>query len=157
MSRILSALLVYSIYAVAQENTATLTGQALDSSGAAVPGVHVVARNVQTGIQRTTLTAETGDYTIPLLPIGTYEITADKDGFKKYVRSGVVLAVDQHARVDVQLQVGAATESIQVTGELPLTQTETSSVGSVIDNQKVVEMPLNGRQFYSLALLVPGV
>jgi hypothetical protein len=157
MSRKLSALLVYSIYAVAQENTATITGQALDSSGAAVPGVRVVARNLQTGIQRTTLTAETGDYTIPLLPIGTYEITADKDGFKKYVRTGVVLAVDQRARVDVQLQVGAATESVQVTAELPLTQTETSSVGSVIDNQKVVEMPLNGRQFYSLALLVPGV
>jgi hypothetical protein len=157
MFRILSALLVYSIYAVAQENTATITGQALDASGAAVPGVRVAARNLQTGIQRAALTAETGDFTIPLLPIGTYEITADKDGFKRYVRTGVLLEVDQHARVDVQLQVGAATESIQVTAEVALTQTDTSSVGSVIDNQKVVEMPLNGRQFYSLALLVPGV
>ncbi|HEY2016407.1 MAG TPA: TonB-dependent receptor [Bryobacteraceae bacterium] len=141
----------------AQENTATITGQALDASGAAVPGARIVARNVETGIQRATVTADTGDYTIPLLPIGTYEVSADKNGFKRYIQSGLVLQVDQHARVDIQLQIGAASESVMVTAEAPLTQTDTSSVGSVIDNQKVVEMPLNGRQFYSLALLVPGV
>ena len=115
------------------------------------------ARNVQTGLERQTQTTERGNYTIPLLPVGTYDISAEKDGFKKSVQAGIVLRVDERARVDIQLQVGASTESIQVTAEIPLTQTETSSVGSVIDNQKVVEMPLNGRQFYSLALLVPGV
>ena len=143
--------------AAAQENTATVTGQVIDPSGAGVPGAAVSARNVQTGLERHTVTAETGNYTIPLLPVGTYEISAVKDGFKKDVQTSVVLQVDQRARIDFQLQVGAASESIQVTAEVPLTQTETSSVGSVIDNQKVVEMPLNGRQFYSLALLVPGV
>jgi hypothetical protein len=157
MSRILLALVVFSLAVLAQENTATITGQATDASGAAVPGARVLARNLQTGTQRSTVTGETGDYTIPLLPIGTYEISVEKEGFKKYVRTGILLEVDQHARVDLQLQVGAASESIQVTAELALTQTDTSSVGSVIDNQKVVEMPLNGRQFYSLALLVPGV
>jgi len=146
-----------SLPLAAQENTATITGQALDASGAAIPGARVVARNVETGIERATLTAETGDYTFPLLPIGTYEVRADKEGFKRYIQSGLVLQVDQRARVDFQLQVGAASESVQVTAEAPLTQTDTSSVGSVIDNQKLAEMPLNGRQFYSLALLVPGV
>jgi hypothetical protein len=143
--------------ATAQENTATITGQAIDASGAAVPGARISARNIQTGLERQTLTSETGNYTIPLLPVGSYEVSAEKDGFKRNVQTGIVLQVDQRARVDVQLQVGAASESVQVTAEVPLTQTETSSVGSVIDNQKVVEMPLNGRQFYSLALLVPGV
>jgi hypothetical protein len=148
---------VLCLAAVAQENTATITGQALDASGAVVPGAHVAARNVLTGLERQTLTNETGTYTIPLLPVGTYDIRAEKDGFKRSIRTGVVLQVDQRARIDVQLQVGAASESVQVTAEAPLTQTETSSVGSVIDNQKVSELPLNGRQFYSLALLVPGV
>src|SRR5258706_8419485 len=143
--------------AAAQDNTATITGQAIDPSGAGIPGAAVSARNVQTGLERQTVTGETGNYTIPLLPVGAYELSAVKDGFKKNVQSGIVLQVDQRARVDIQLQVGAASESIQVTAEVPLTQTETSSVGAVIDNQKVVEMPLNGRQFYSLALLVPGV
>jgi len=97
-----------SLPLAAQENTATITGQALDASGAAIPGARVVARNVETGIERATLTAETGDYTFPLLPIGTYEVRADKEGFKRYIQSGLVLQVDQRARVDFQLQVGAA-------------------------------------------------
>ena len=143
--------------AAAQENTATITGQAVDSSGAVIPSARVTAHNVQTGVDRQTLTSETGDYTIPLLPVGTYDVAAEKEGFKRSVKTGIVLQVDQHARVDLQLQVGAATESIQVTAEVPLVQTDTSSIGSVIDNQKLTEMPLNGRQFYSLALLVPGV
>src|SRR5579862_8048148 len=143
--------------AFAQDNTASISGQVLDASGAAVPGARVVVHHVQTGQDRATSTAESGNYTVPLLPVGDYEVTAEHDGFKKSVQTGITLQIDQHARVDFQLQVGAASDSIQVTSEMPLTQTDTSSVGSVIDNQKVTEMPLNGRQFYSLALLVPGV
>src|SRR6266851_4968572 len=141
----------------AQENTATIAGQVTDSSGALMPGVAVTARNVLTGIKRATISNETANYSIPLLSIGTYEVTAEREGFKTFRQTGVVLEVGQHARVDFSLVVGSASESVQVTAEVPLTQTDTSSVGSVIDNQKVVEMPLNGRQFYSLALLVPGV
>jgi hypothetical protein len=143
--------------AFAQDNTASISGQVLDASGSAVPGARVIVHHVQTGQDRAASTADSGTYTVPLLPVGDYEVTAEHDGFRKSVQTGITLQIDQHARVDFQLQVGAASESIQVTSELPLTQTETSSVGSVIDNQKVTEMPLNGRQFYSLALLVPGV
>src|ERR1051326_9120004 len=141
----------------AQENTATITGQVLDASGAGIPGAKVVAHNVQTGLERTVTTGDTATFTLPLLPIGTYDVTAEKEGFKRSIQQGVVLQLDERARVDFQLQIGSAAESIQVTAEVPLVQTDTSSIGSVIDNQKVVEMPLNGGQFYSLALLVPGV
>src|SRR5258705_9908410 len=77
--------------AAAQENTATITGQAMDPSGAGIPGAAVSARNVQTGLERQTVTADTGNYAIPLLPVGTYEISAMKVGFKKNVQTGVVL------------------------------------------------------------------
>src|SRR5260370_6584914 len=149
--------LLLCLPAAAQENSATLSGQVLDPSGAGIPGARVVARNVQTGIERVTLTNDTANYTIPLVPNGAYDISDEKEGLKKYIQTGVVLAVDQHARIDFHLQVGAASESVQVTAEVPLTQTDTSSVGSVIDNRKVVELPLNGREFYGLALLAPGV
>src|SRR5229473_2745302 len=95
---------------IAQENTATISGQVLDASGAGIPGARVVARNLQTGIERATVTNDTANYTIPLLPIGTYDITAEKDGFKRTLQTGIALAVDQHARIDFKLQVGAASE-----------------------------------------------
>lgn len=142
---------------LSQENTATIAGQVTDASGAVMPGVVVTARNVQTGITRTASSNETANYSIPLLPIGTYALTATRDGFKTFQQTGIVLQIGDHARVDFSLQVGSTGESISVVAEVPLTQTDTSSVGTVIDNRKVVELPLNGRQFYSLALLAPGV
>ena len=142
---------------LAQENTATITGQVLDSSGAAVVGATVTARNVQTGLERKVITNESANYTLPLLPIGNYDLTSEKEGFAKLLQTGIVLQVDQHARIDFTLKVGATTNTVQVTAEVPLTQTDSSSSGAVIDNRKVVELPLNGRQFYSLALLTPGV
>ncbi len=142
---------------IAQETTATIAGQVQDASSAGIAGAKVTARNIQTGLERSVTTSENANYTIPLLPIGTYEVSAEKANFKRVVETGIVLEVDQHARVDFKLPVGAATDSVQVTSDVPLTQTDTSSEGAVIDNVKVVELPLNGRQFYSLALLVPGV
>ena len=142
---------------LAQETTATIAGQVLDGSGAGIPGAKITARNVQTGLERAVTSGESANYSLPLLPIGTYEVSAEKEGFKKVVQTGIVLQVDDHARVDFKLQVGATSDSVQVTAEVPQTETDSSSLGSVIDNRKVVELPLNGRQFYSLALLVPGV
>ncbi len=141
----------------AQENTATITGQVQDSSGAGIQGAVIKARNTQTGLERSVTTNENAIYTLPLLPIGTYDVASEKQGFQRLVKTGVTLQVDEHARVDFSLQVGATTSTVEVTADVPLTQTDSSSVGAVIDNRKVVELPLNGRQFYNLALLVPGV
>src|SRR5712692_419328 len=111
----------------AQENTATVTGQVLDSSGAGIAGANVTARNVQTGITRSTVTNETANYSIPLLPIGTYEVMAEREGFKKSVQKDIVLQVDQRARLDFTLDVGQTSETVEVTASVPLTQTDTSS------------------------------
>ncbi len=142
---------------MAQENTATIAGQIQDGSGGSVAGASVTAHNVQTGFERSVMSNDGANYTLPLLPIGTYDVKVEKTGFEKTVKTGILLQIDQHARLDFVLQVGAVTSTVQVTAEVPLTQTDSSSVGAVIDNRKVVELPLNGRQFYSLALLVPGV
>src|SRR5437899_2713121 len=104
----LTLLLGLSFASFAQVNTATISGQVLDASGASIPAARVIARNVQTGIERETVTSETGIYSLPLLPIGTYDVSAEKGGFKKYIQSGVTLQVDAHARIDFSLQVGAA-------------------------------------------------
>jgi hypothetical protein len=152
-----TVLLLFAAGCFAQDTTATIAGQVQDASGAGIAGAKVTAKNLQTGLERTVTSSEGATYNLPLLPIGTYEVSAEMAGFKRVVQTDITLQVDQHARVDFKLPVGAASDSVQVTAEVPLTQTDASSLGSVIDNTKVVELPLNGRQFYSLALLVPGV
>ena len=151
------AVFLFAAACLAQDTTATVSGLVQDATGAGIAGAKVTAHNVQTGLERTVTSGDGANYTLPLLPIGTYEVSAEKEGFKKLVQSGIVLQVAERARVDFKLQVGATSDSVQVTADVPLTQTDSSSLGAVIDNRKVVEMPLNGRQFYSLALLVPGV
>ncbi len=143
--------------ALAQTPTATVTGQARDASGAAVAGARVVARNVQTNIEREAVTSENGDYTIPLLNVGEYQVLIEKQGFKKAVQTGLILQVDQKARVDFTLQIGQVSESVEITAATSLVQTDSASVGTVIDNKRVVELPLNSREFYALALTAPRV
>ncbi len=143
--------------ALAQTPTATVTGQVRDASGSAIPGVRVVAKNVRTNIEREAVTSENGDYTIPLLNIGEYQVSAEKTGFKKAVQTGLVLQVDQKARLDFTLQVGQVSESVEITAATSLVQTDSASVGTVIDNKRVVELPLNSREFYALALTAPRV
>jgi hypothetical protein len=157
MTKQLAAFFFLLTAGLAQDTTATIAGQVQDASGAGIAGAKVTAKNLQTGLERSVTTSESANYTLPILPIGRYEVSAEKTGFKRVVETGITLQVDQHARVDFKLPVGAASDSVSVTAEVPLTQTDSSSLGSVIDNTKVVELPLNGRQFYSLALLVPGV
>jgi len=151
------ALAVNGSMALAQTPTATVTGQVRDSSGAAVPGARVVARNIQTNIEREAVTSENGDYTIPLLNVGEYQVSVEKQGFKKAVQTGLVLQVDQKARLDFTLQIGQVSESVEVTAAASLVQTDSASVGTVIDNKRVLELPLNSREFYALALTAPRV
>ena len=156
--RILAAVTVlsFSFVAMAQGPTASVIGQVKDPSGAIVAGSKVAARNVATNVTRETATDSAGLFVIRGLQPGTYEVLAETPGFKKAVRSGVVLQVDQEARLDFLLELGAATEAVTVTEAAAVTSTETASTGQVIENKKVVELPLNSREFYGLALLAPG-
>ncbi|MCI0722847.1 MAG: TonB-dependent receptor, partial [Acidobacteria bacterium] len=142
--------------AMAQTVTATLTGTVSDQSGALVPNVKVVATNQGTKIEHAAQSNDSGVYTIPFLPIGTYVVTGGASGFKKVVTNPIKLEVNQTARVDVKLELGEMTQQIDVEGVAPILQTETTTVGQVISGTTTVNLPLNGRNFNQLTLLVPG-
>ena len=140
-----------------QQTTATLVGVVLDPTGAFVPGVLIKATNLDTTAVREATTDQAGNYSIPFLPAGTYQVTANKEGFQAQKVDSITLQVEQAARVDFTLQVGNAAETVNVSAAIAALQTENASVGSVIDAGKIVELPLNGRNFIQLAQLIPGV
>src|SRR5215472_4869510 len=133
--------------AAAQMTTGTILGRVADQSGAVVPGTRVTLTNSGTNDIRSMTVPETGDFTFPQLAPGQYNLTAEHDGFRKDVHNGITLEVGQQARVDVNLQVGAVSEQVEVTESAPLVSTETAALGNVVDNKKVVELPLNGRGY----------
>ncbi|MFY9570468.1 MAG: TonB-dependent receptor, partial [Blastocatellia bacterium] len=156
-SLILVLLFAWPMAARAQQELATITGEVKDASGAVVPQAVVTITNVGTNISVKTETNDQGSYTVPSLRPGDYTVTVEKSGFNKTLRSGVTLQVNQFIRIDITLQTGQVSEVIEVTGGAPLLETETSSRGSVIDQKKIVDLPLNGRDYNQLALLSPGV
>ncbi|MCA1602142.1 MAG: TonB-dependent receptor [Acidobacteria bacterium] len=141
----------------AQQETATITGEVTDASGGLVPKAMITVTNVGTNISVNTETNDQGSYTVSSLRPGDYRITVEKSGFNKSLRSGVTLQVNQFARLDITLQAGQVSETVEVVGGAPLLESETSSRGSVIDQKKIVDLPLNGRDYNQLALLSPGV
>ncbi len=143
--------------AVFGQTTAQLTGLVTDSTGAVIPEAQVTVSNQQTGIEREVRSGAAGSYTVPFLPPGVYRVRVDKEGFRAVVRSGVRLEVNQVGRVDFSMEVGAVTETVEVTGAPPLIESDTSSIGQVIEEKAVVDLPLNGRNFVQLAILGPGV
>jgi len=150
------ALVLFGTLGFGQSFRGTILGTVRDSSGAVLPGVMITVTNVGTNVSRTAVTNETGDFVVPELIVGQYSVTAELPGFKKEVSAGLELDVDQRLRVNLRMQVGNISETVEVTGEATLTATDSSTVGTVIDNRKVVDLPLNGRQFLQLNLLVPG-
>ena len=154
-------LLLLSLFIVpslqAQVVNATLTGTVKDSSGAVIAGAKVVATNTGTNLTHETVTDTQGNYRLPSLVPGQYKLQAELQGFKTSVISGITLQVAQQARVDVELQVGEVTQTLDVVGTAPVIDTESPTIGSVIDQKKVVELPLNGRNFMELALLSQGI
>lgn len=142
---------------LAQSITAKIVGTVADSSGAAVAGAQVTVRNTGTNVTRSATTNEAGNYEFSFLPAAAYTLTVEKSGFQKSEVSQFRVSVDQVARIDVALQVGQVTETVEVQAAAIGLQTEDATVGTVIDSQKVVELPLNGRSFVQLALLTPGV
>jgi outer membrane receptor protein involved in Fe transport len=137
--------------------TARLTGAVVDSSGAAVPAAEITVFNAETGVERRTIASDAGDFTFPSLSPGDYTITVSKSGFRQIKREGIRLEVNQTARVDFTLEVGAVTETVQVTGAAPPIDSDTSSIGQVIETKAIEDLPLNGRNFVQLATLGPGV
>ncbi len=149
----LVALACLPTYAAA---TGSILGTVLDPTGATIEGVEVTATSVETGVARAFQTAADGNYEIPRLLPGSYRIVARKQGFKTREVRGLVLQVDQRARVDMTLEVGSISESISVEETVPLVSSDSAAVGTVITNKRVVELPLNGRRFLQLTLLTPG-
>ncbi len=147
---------VSSPLASAQSTTATIAGTVTDPSGAVLVGAKVVATNTDTKVTHEDVTGKGGQFSIPLLLPGSYKLSATMQGFKTQVKSGIVLQLEQQARIDLTLVPGATGEDIVVTGSAPLTDTDSAAVGSVVDNEKISEMPLNGRNYYTLAYIVPG-
>lgn len=153
---VVCAMLCFQLSLIAQGPGASLTGEVRDPSGAMVVTAKVTARNTGTNVSHSTVTDTAGIFVIPALQPGSYDISVESPGFNKDIRSGIMLQVAQTARVDFALKLGSAAETVNVVETAPVTETETASTGQVIENKKVVELPLNGRQFYSLALLAPG-
>ncbi|HLG16472.1 MAG TPA: carboxypeptidase regulatory-like domain-containing protein [Blastocatellia bacterium] len=140
----------------AQTTTATLEGRVVDSSGAAVAGANVTAVNASTGISRSAVASDSGEYRIPLLPVGDYTVTAEHSGFAKATKN-VTLQIGQVAALDFTMQAGGVSEKVEVqAGETVMEPTRTE-VSSVISQRQIVNLPANGRQFIDFVLLAPGV
>jgi len=153
-----AALLAYAgvCPAFGQAVTGSISGLVTDPSSAAIGGALIAVRNSGTGLTRNTKTAGDGTYTVTLLPVGVYEVSVERAGFQRLVRSGVALQADQVAVLDLQLTVGAVTQSVEVTEDAPLLDTGSHQLGAVIGEKQVLALPLNGRNFVHLITLVPG-
>ena len=156
-TRILSILCLAALGAEGQSFTGRIVGTVTDSSGGVISAAQVKAINA--GTNRTVLAASNvdGNYAFNELPRGEYTVEVSAQSFKNSVRKGILLAIGQHARVDVQLEVGSVAESVEVVADASLLETVDSVVGKVVDNKRITELPLNSRNVFSLLYLTPGV
>ena len=154
---VVSMLLLGAVSAFGQANTGAIVGTVHDDSGAVMPGVSVTIRNEGTNIGRTVTTTASGDYSAPLLPPGSYEVSAEIMGFNKAVVRSVQLQVNQTVRMDFTLRLSGVEQEVTVTAAAPLIQTDTSSMGQVVGQVQIASLPLNERNFVSFAYLAPGV
>jgi outer membrane receptor protein involved in Fe transport len=139
------------------QGTGIVYGTVTDPSGAGVAGAHVKATLTERGTARTGTTNGTGEYVFSAMPIGTYDIEVTAQGFESFRHQGVLLDANQNVRVDASLKVGSITEQVTVTAEAPLVESRSATMGTLIDERRVVDLPTNGRNVISLASLLPGV
>src|SRR5437016_13434790 len=137
----------------AQATTAQISGTVKDQTGAVLPGVEITASQTATGAKRTAVSNETGNYVLASLPLGPYMLEAALPGFKTYVQTGIVLQVDASPTINVVLQVGQVSDQVEVQANAALVETHSTGLGTVVDNQRVVELPLNGRNATELIFL----
>jgi hypothetical protein len=145
------------VVSLAQTATGSIIGTIVDPAGAAVPNASIVITNTGTNEAFRTAASGEGNYLAPLLKVGQYRVEVSAPGFKKFVQDGIVLQVQQQARLDVQLTVGEVSDSISVTADASVLETTSSSLGKVVDNKRILDLPLNTRNVYSLIRLTPGV
>lgn len=153
----ISILALITFTTFAQQGRGTIQGTVIDAGGASIAGAQVTITNIDTNLVFTAVTGAEGFYIVPNLIVGAYSVTIAKDGFKKAVHSGIVIEVDQKAEINISLEPGAVNESVEVTAEAPLIDTATATLGKVIENRRVQELPVNGRNALALVMLAPSV
>jgi len=154
---IFAALLLTLVPVFAQQNTGTISGTVTDPQGAVLAGAQVVVIQSDTKAAFRTTTNESGNYIAPGLAVGRYEVQVEAKGFKKAVRTGIVLQVNQVARIDIAMELGQLTESVSVTAEAQLVDTGSATLGQVVENRRIQELPLNGRSALAFTFLTAGV
>src|SRR5437870_8333891 len=152
----ISIVLALGCATVWAQGTAQITGTVKDQSGAVLPGVEITAMQTDTGIVRTTVTNETGTYVLPNLALGPYRLEAGLPGFRTFVQTGIVLQVNGNPEINPVLEVGQVTEQVEVQANATLVETRNSGVGQVIENERILELPLNGRNVTDLITLAGG-
>jgi hypothetical protein len=150
-------LLASSVIAAGQQDTATITGEVRDASGAVIPKAAITVTNTSTNISVKGESNDAGLYALVSLRPGLYSVSVEKEGFKRLVRPAITLQVNQVARLDFTLEIGDLTATVEVTTATQLIESQTSARGDVIEQRKILELPLNGRDYNQLALLSPGV
>src|SRR5581483_6755450 len=142
--------------APAQEVSSSITGRITDPAGLSIQGATITATDNQRATRWSTTSNSDGVFAFPRIPVGTYDVHVEAKGFRPSVQSGVQLEINQRARIDVQMQLGAVTDQVQVTGVAPLLQTDTTQVGLVVTPATETNLPLNGRNYLQSTLLSPG-
>lgn len=155
--RLLPVFVLCVAFASGQTTSTTILGTVTDPSGASVSGAKVTAKNVGTNVISVTQTTGTGDYTLPLLPVGDYTVTVEANGFKSETKSGIRLQINEKVRADFQLQVGSQTDTVTVQAEVTTLRSEEASIGGTVEQRQLVELPMNGRNVGNFATLTPGV
>src|SRR5262245_52057202 len=136
-----------------QGSTAQISGTVKDQTGAVLPGAEVTATQTDTGIPRSTLTDETGSYILPNLPTGPYRLEVGLPGFRTFIQTGIVLQVNANPAINAILEVGQVSEQVEVQANAALVETRSSGIGQVIENERILELPLNGRNVNDLIVL----
>src|SRR5207237_385575 len=150
-------LLIPTLAAAQAGSTAQIAGTVKDDTGGVLPGVTITVTQTATGFARTAVSDETGGYVLPNLPVGPYRLEATLQGFRSYLQTGIVLTVNATPTINVVLALGAVSEQISVQANASMVETRSTGVGQLIENERVLELPLNGRQVTDLLLLSPGV
>jgi carboxypeptidase family protein len=153
---IITCIILFTDLSVWAQATATIIGTVADSSGNVIANANVMVTQKETGLTRQVTTSDRGYYAVHSLPVGTYSVAVEVKGFKRKSVTGITLQVNEEPRIDVTLEVGEVNETVTVDSQTPVLQTESASVGQVIDNRYTTQIPLNGRDFTQLILLTPG-